>query len=60
MEFARISSRYSSRRLHPILKIYRPHTGVDYAAPTGTPIRTVGDGEVIAASIQNQTGIILR
>ncbi len=56
MEFARISSRYSSRRLHPILKVYRPHTGVDYAAPTGTPIRTVGDGEVIAASYTKSNG----
>jgi murein DD-endopeptidase MepM/ murein hydrolase activator NlpD len=56
MEFARISSRYSSRRLHPILKVYRPHTGVDYAAPTGTPIRTVGDGKVIAASYTKSNG----
>jgi murein DD-endopeptidase MepM/ murein hydrolase activator NlpD len=56
MEFARISSRYSSRRLHPILKVYRPHTGVDYAAPNGTPIRTVGDGEVIAASYSKSNG----
>lgn len=56
MEFARISSRYSLRRLHPILKVYRPHTGVDYAAPTGTPIRTVGDGEVIAASYSKSNG----
>jgi murein DD-endopeptidase MepM/ murein hydrolase activator NlpD len=56
MEFARISSRYSSRRLHPILKVYRPHTGVDYAAPTGTPIRTVGDGKVIAAAYTSSNG----
>lgn len=56
MEFARISSRYSSRRLHPILKVYRPHTGVDYAAPTGTPIRTVGDGKVIAATYTSTNG----
>ena len=56
MEFARISSRYSSRRLHPILKVYRPHTGVDYAAPTGTPIRTVGDGKVITASYTKSNG----
>ena len=60
MEFARISSRYSSRRLHPILKVYRPHTGVDYAAPTGTPIRTVGDGEVIAASYSKSNGYYIK
>jgi murein DD-endopeptidase MepM/ murein hydrolase activator NlpD len=60
IEFARISSRYSSRRLHPILKIYRPHNGVDYAAPTGTPIRTVGDGKVIAASYTKANGNFIK
>jgi murein DD-endopeptidase MepM/ murein hydrolase activator NlpD len=56
IEFARISSRYSSRRLHPVLKTYRPHRGVDYAAPTGTPIRTVGDGELINVSYSKANG----
>jgi len=56
IEFARISSRYSKRRFHPVLKRYRPHTGVDYAAPTGTPIRTVGDGKIIAASYSRGNG----
>ena len=46
LEFGRISSRYSSSRLHPVLKTRRPHLGVDYAAPTGTPIRTTGDGVI--------------
>ena len=42
----RISSRYSRRRFHPILKIYRPHLGIDYAAPTGTSVLALGDGRV--------------
>jgi murein DD-endopeptidase MepM/ murein hydrolase activator NlpD len=46
LEFGRISSRYSKSRLHPVLKTHRPHLGVDYAAPVGTPIRTTGDGIV--------------
>jgi len=48
LEFSRISSDFSWRRLHPILKKYRPHPGIDYAAPTGTPVRTVGNGTIIA------------
>jgi murein DD-endopeptidase MepM/ murein hydrolase activator NlpD len=56
LEFARISSRFSSRRFHPVLKTYRPHNGVDYAAPTGTPIRTVGDGVVVDASYTRGNG----
>lgn len=56
IEFARITSRYSSGRLHPVLKVYRPHRGVDYAAPVGTPIRTVGDGKITEISYSSRNG----
>lgn len=46
LRFKRISSRFSNSRLHPILKIRRPHHGVDYAAAVGTPVLSVGDGVV--------------
>ncbi len=47
LRYRRISSYFSKSRFHPILKIYRPHLGIDYAAPMGTPVETVGDGRVI-------------
>jgi murein DD-endopeptidase MepM/ murein hydrolase activator NlpD len=50
LRFSRISSRYSNSRLHPILKIRRPHHGVDYKAPKGTPVMAIGDGRVTEAS----------
>lgn len=49
VDFARISSRFSTGRKHPILNKIRAHKGVDYAAPRGTPIKAAGDGKVILA-----------
>jgi murein DD-endopeptidase MepM/ murein hydrolase activator NlpD len=49
LSYRRISSYFSLKRMHPILKIRRPHYGVDFAAPTGTPVCTVGDGHVAFA-----------
>ncbi|MEO7105946.1 MAG: peptidoglycan DD-metalloendopeptidase family protein [Rhodoferax sp.] len=56
--FSRISSGFSMR-FHPILKTWRAHLGVDYAAPTGTPVRSVGDGVVEFAGVQNGFGNVV-
>jgi murein DD-endopeptidase MepM/ murein hydrolase activator NlpD len=46
LQFKRISSYFTKKRFHPILKYYRAHEGIDYAAPIGTPVSAVGDGTV--------------
>ncbi len=60
LKFTRISSKFTNARLHPVLKIYRPHTGIDYAAPVGTPVQSVGDGVVIEAAYKGGAGNYVR
>ena len=52
LNYRRISSTFSNSRYHPVLKVYRPHHGVDYAAPAGTPVCSIGDGVVIKKAYQ--------
>ncbi|MGB1272222.1 MAG: peptidoglycan DD-metalloendopeptidase family protein, partial [Endozoicomonas sp.] len=59
VEFTRISSRFNPGRLHPIFKTKRPHRGVDYAAPTNTPIKAAGDGRIKFAGWQNGFGNVV-
>src|SRR3984957_3120436 len=54
-----ITSHFSEHRFHPILKEYRPHLGTDYAAPTGTPVQTIGDGRVIFAGRKGGAGNLI-
>lgn len=56
LKFSRISSKFSNSRMHPVLRIRRPHHGVDYAAPKGTPVHTIGNGTVIKASYAGGAG----
>ena len=60
LRFSRISSRYTGARMHPILKIVRPHYGVDYAAPVGTPVLSIGDGRVTSAGYEGGSGRIVK
>ena len=56
LDFYRISSRFTNSRYHPVLKRYRAHHGVDYAAPAGTPVYAIGNGKVIDKAYQANGG----
>lgn len=56
LQYSRISSGFTYARKHPITRKVQPHTGVDYAAPTGTPVMTIGDGEVIERGYKGAGG----
>ena len=56
LRFDRVSSNFNLRRLHPLWKSSMPHRGIDYAAPTGTPVRAAGDGVVVIASRTKPNG----
>ena len=56
LKFSHISSRFSNNRMHPVLRIVRPHHGVDYAAATGTPVYSIGEGVVLQKSYQAAGG----
>jgi len=60
LKFTRITSGFTRSRFHPVLHIFRPHHGVDYGAPTGTPVMTTADGVVVEARYSPSEGNFVR
>ncbi len=56
LDFTRVSSNFNMQRMHPIFNTVRPHRGVDYAAPTGTPVYAAGDGRVVESAFNRANG----
>lgn len=59
LDLVRVTSRFSSDRYHPVLRSYRSHEGVDYGAPSGTPVRATGDGRVLRAGWAGDFGLLI-
>lgn len=59
LHYRRISSFFTNRRFHPVLKYYRPHQGIDYAAPSGTPVSAVADGTVTFSGWKGGNGNLI-
>lgn len=60
LKFARITSKFTNARFHPVLKRYTTHFGIDYAAPVGTPIHTIGNGKIISAGANGGAGNMIK
>ena len=60
LKFSRISSGFSHARRHPVTRKVQPHTGVDYAAPKGTPVMTIGDGTITSMKYEGAGGNTIR
>ena len=60
LQYSRISSCFSNARVHPVTRKVQPHHGVDYAAPTGTPVMTIGDGVVTSVKYEGAGGNVVR
>ncbi|HEY3056767.1 MAG TPA: peptidoglycan DD-metalloendopeptidase family protein [Thermoanaerobaculia bacterium] len=60
LQFTRITSRFSKRRFHPVLHYFRPHHGVDYGAPVGTPVMSTADGVIMQTGYSRSEGNFIR
>lgn len=60
LKFTRVTSGFTKKRFHPVLNVFRPHHGIDYGAPTGTPVMTTADGVVVEARFKSGEGNFIR
>jgi len=60
LKFGRVTSSFSKARFHPVLKVMRPHNGVDYGAPTGTPIMSIGKGVIVDIGSHGGSGNMIK